>query len=115
MFIFEFNVRNSQVRFDCKIGLGDQYAREKLYEIYRKNSDVFSKGVKANGLLRPQGHKAFQKLILTKLEFDKYFENDSDAIKQIVYRRFRELMDKDIPKILGRINQKWMSVSKLLS
>lgn len=105
MFLFEFNLRNNQVTFDCKIGLGEQEAREKLYEIYKKNNDVFTKVVKANGLLRPQWHQAFQKQILTKTDIEKYFENDSNDIEQIVEKRFRELMDKDLPKIIERINQ----------
>lgn len=105
MFLFEFNLRNNQVTFDCKIGLGEQEAREKLYEIYKKNNDVFTKVVKANGLLRPQWHQAFQKQILTKTDIEKYFENDSNDIEQIIEKRFRELIDKDLPKIIERINQ----------
>ena len=105
MFLFEFNLRNNQVMFDCKIGLGEQEAREKLYNIYKKHNDVFTKVVKANGLLRPQWHQAFQKQILTKTEIEKYFENDNNDIEQIIEKRFRELIDKDLPKIIERLNQ----------
>ncbi len=105
MFLFEFNLRNSQVTFDCKIGLGEQNAREKLYEIYKNNSDVFTKVVKANGLLRPQWHQAFQKQILTKTDIEKYVENDGNDIEQLIEKRFRELIDKDLPKIIDRIHK----------
>lgn len=105
LFLFEFNLRTNQVTFDLKIGIGEQDAREKLYEIYKKNNDVFTRVVKANGLLRPQWHQAFQKKILTKNDIEKYFENDSDDIEQLIEKRFRELIDKDLPKLLERIDQ----------
>lgn len=105
MFLFEFNLRSNQVTFDCKIGLGEPEAREKLYEIYKKNKDIFTKVVKANGLLRPQWHQAFQKQILTKTDIEKYFENDSNDLEQIIEKRFRELIDEDLPIIIERINQ----------
>jgi hypothetical protein len=105
MFLFEFNLRSNQVTFDCKIGRGEQEAREKLYEIYKKNNDVFSKVVKANGHLRPQWHLAFQKRILKNTDIEKYFENDSNDIEKIIEKRFRELIDKDLPRIIERINQ----------
>ena len=50
MFIFEFNFRNNQVTFDCKIGQGEQDKREKLYQLYKKHNDIFTKVVKANRL-----------------------------------------------------------------
>jgi hypothetical protein len=105
MFLFEFNLRSNQVTFDCKIGLGEPEAREKLYEIYKKNNDIFTKVVKANGLLRPQWHQAFQKQILTKTDIEKYFENDSNDLEQIIEKRFRELIDEDLPIMIERINQ----------
>lgn len=104
MFLFEFNVRNSQVTFDCKIGQGEQEKREKIYELYKKHNDIFTKVVKANGLLRPQWHQAFQKNILSKSEIEKYLENDSNDIQPIIEKRFRELIDKDLPKLIERIN-----------
>jgi hypothetical protein len=112
MFLFEFNVRSNQVTFDCKIGDGEKYAREKLYEIYRKNDDVFTKVTKANGLLRPKWHQAFQKQILTKSDIEKYFENDSNDIEETIEKRFRELIDKDLPKIIERINNEIKNFKK---
>ncbi len=104
-FLFEINLRSNQVTFHCKIGLGKQSSREKLYEIYKKHGDVFTKVVKANGLLRPQWHQAFEKQILTKNDIEKYYENDGIDINQLIERKFRELIDKDIPKILGCIDK----------
>jgi hypothetical protein len=105
VFLFEFNLRNTQVTFDCKIGVGDQQAREKLYEIYKKHNDVFTKVVKANGLLRPQWHQAFQKPILSYADIQKYFENDSVDIEQLIEKKFRELIDQDIPKLMEKLNE----------
>jgi len=105
MFLFEFHLVNNQVTFDCKIGLGEEEAREKLYNIYKKHDDIFTKVVKANDLLRPQWHQAFQKQILSKSDIEKYFENDSIEIEHIIEKRFRELIDKDLPKIIERLNE----------
>lgn len=105
IFLFEFNLRNNQVTFDCKIGVGDQPEREKLYDIYKKHNSTFTKVVKANGLLRPQWHQAFQKQIITQSEYQKYFDNDNVDIEQLIEKRFRELIDKDLPKLIDCINQ----------
>jgi len=105
MFLFEFNVRSNQVTFDCKIGAGDQSAREKLYDIYKKHNDIFTKVVKPSGRLSSQWHQAFQKHIITQSEFEKYFDNDNIDIEQLIEKRFRELIDKDLPKIIDCINK----------
>ena len=105
MFLFEFHIKSDQVTFNCLIGVGDQQAREKLYEIYKKHNDVFTIVVKANGLLRSQWHHSFRKQILTKSEIEKYYENDSNDIEQLIEKRFRELMDKDLPRIIKSISQ----------
>ena len=105
VFLFEFNVRNNQVNFDCKIGLGEQAEREKLYNIYKKHNHIFTKVVKANGLLRPQWHQAFQKQILSQSEIQKFLDNDSIDIEQLIEKRFRELIDKDLPKLIDCIDQ----------
>lgn len=105
IFLFEFNIRNTQVTFDCKIGVGDQEAREKLYEIYKKHENVFTKVVKANGLLRPQWHQAFQKTILSSTDMQEYFDNDNDDIEQLIEIKFRELIDEDIPKLIAKIDE----------
>lgn len=105
VFLFEFNIRNTQVTFDCKIGAGNQDAREKLYGIYKKHKDVFTKVVKANGLLRPQWHQAFQKSILSSSEIQKILENDGSDIELVLEKRFRELIDKDIPRLMGKLKE----------
>lgn len=108
MFLFEFNLRNNQVIFYCKIGQGEQDAREKLYEIYKKNNDIFTKVVRGNEVLRPQWQQAFQKQILTKTDF----ENESNDIEKVIEKQFRELIDKDLPKIIERINQEIKNASR---
>jgi hypothetical protein len=49
---------------------------------------------------------------LTKTDIEKYFENDSNDIEQIIEKRFRELIDKDLPKIIERINQEIINGSR---
>jgi len=98
VFLFEFFIRNNHVTFDCKIGAGNQETREKLYEIYKKHSDTFTKVVRKNGALNPEYHLAFQKEILSKSEIEKYFENNNN-IEQVIEKRFRELIDNDLPRI----------------
>lgn len=105
IFLFEFNLRNNQVTFDCKIGVSDQPEREKLYDIYKKHNNTFTKVVKANGLLRPQWHQAFQKQIITQNEYQKYFDNDNVDIEQLIEKRFRVLIDKDLHILIDCINQ----------
>lgn len=105
MFLFEFNMRNNQVTFDCKIGEGDQDKREKLYEIYKKHRDVFTKVVKTNELLRPRWHQAFQKPMLTKKELENFYEQENNNILLLIEKRFKELIDKDIPKLMACLDQ----------
>lgn len=110
MFLFEFylNLPKNQVTFDCKIGLGELEAREKLYNIYKKHNDIFTKVAKPNRSLSPRWHLVFQKQILSKTEIEKYYKNDSNDIKQIeqiIEKRFRELINNDLPKIIERINR----------
>jgi len=103
MFLFEFNVRRNLVTFDCKIGVGDPERREKLYEIYKKHKDVFTKVVKANGLLSPSWHQAFQKQILSSSEMEKYLANGGSEIEPLIDKRFRELIDIDLPRLLEQL------------
>lgn len=104
VFLYEFNFRNQQqVNFDCKIGAGNQQTREKLYEIYRKHKDVFTK---VDRPLKTQWHLAFQMQILSAEDFQNFFENDSiDELHQKIEEKFRELMDKELPKMLEKIDQ----------
>ena len=104
MFLFEFHFINNQVIFDCKIGSGDQQAREKLYEIYKKNKEIFPLVTSGRGILK-QWHQAFKKQILTSSDIQKYFEDDNTEIEKLIEKRFRELIDKDLPKLIERLNK----------
>jgi hypothetical protein len=105
LFVFEFNIRSNQVNFDCKIGRSNPSAREKLYDIYKKHKDIFTKVVRPSGQLSPEWHQAFQKVILTQAELKKYNDNKDFDIRELVVKRVKELMEKDIPKILDSISQ----------
>jgi len=99
MFLFEFNIQNNQVTFDCKIGRGEQQLREKLYDIYMKHKDVYTEVAKFKGLIG--WHSAFQKQILSSSEF----EDENINIEQLIEKRFRELMDKDLPKLIEKLKE----------
>jgi hypothetical protein len=103
MFLFEFNIRNNQINFDCKIGAGEQSSREKLYNIYKKNKDVFTKVVRTDESLSPQWHLAFQKQILNQTEIQSYFENKT--IDSLIESRFNNLLNEDLLKIVGCIKK----------
>ena len=95
LYLFEFNVRNDFVKFDLKIGKGDQEIREKIYKIYSKNKSFFSKLGKKK--MSPEWHLSFQKTILTSDEILNYVENgDIEEIKKIITTRFRDLIDHDL-------------------
>lgn len=103
VFLFEFHFTSNQVIFDCKIGSGDQQAREKLYQIYKKHKTVFPLVVSGKGILK-QWHQVFQKQILNSSDIQKYFEDSTDIEKMIV-KRFRELIDKDLPRLIEKLNE----------
>lgn len=100
LFLFEFHITRSYIYFDLKIGeYWNVDCRQKLYELFSQNRQVFDKVVKANGLLRPSWHQAFQKKIITSSEYNKFLESDEDNLNEKIEKRFRELIDKDLPKI----------------
>ena len=98
MFLFEFTLKNDQVFFAFKIGPGEQDAREKLYSICKRHNNIFTKIT--NGTLRAKWHQVFQKQIIAPIEYQNYLNNDSVNIEQIIEKRFKELIDEDLPKIL---------------
>lgn len=103
MFLFEFTLKNDQVFFAFKIGPGEQDAREKLYSICKRHNNIFTKIT--NGTLRAKWHQVFQKQIITPIEYQNYLNNDSVNIEQIIEKRFKELIDEDLPKILWVIDK----------
>lgn len=100
LFLFEFHITRSYIYFDLKIGeYWNADCRQKLYELFSSNRQVFDKVVKANRLLRPSWHQAFQKKIITSSEYNKFLESEQDNLNEKIEKRFRELIDKDLPKI----------------
>jgi hypothetical protein len=104
LFRFEFNIRKDNVNFDCKIGEGDQIIREKLYAIYTKHKDVYNRVDKP--FKGKKWHHAFQKQILTSNDIKDFIDNDKiDELEEKITRKFRELIDRDIPKLMERLNE----------
>ncbi|MGG8496602.1 PD-(D/E)XK nuclease family protein [Tenacibaculum sp. TC6] len=100
LFLFEFHITRQYIYFDMKIG---DYvltsSREKLYELFKNNTDVFSKVIKANGKLRPSWHLVFQKKIITSSEYSKFLDSEEDSLDEKIEKRFKELIHIDLPKI----------------
>ncbi|MDX8129565.1 hypothetical protein QLH52_19845 [Methylomonas sp. OY6] len=100
VFLFEFNIRKNKVNFDCKVGDGDQATRKKLYDIYKKYPDVFSKK-QLNKELSPQWHLVFQREILSKDEIANYLSDENS--EKILTERFNKLIKNDIQNIVSCI------------
>jgi len=100
LFLFEFHITRNYIKFDLKIG---EYinpdCRQKVYKLFSSNNQVFDKVIKANGQLRPTWHLAFQKKIITSSEYNKFLESEDDNLNGKIEKKFRELMDNDLPKI----------------
>jgi len=100
LFLFEFHVTRQYIYFDMKIGdYGLASCREKLYELLKNNREIFTKVVKANGKLRPSWHQAFQKKIITSNEYSKFLDSEEDSLDEKIEKRFKELIQIDLPKI----------------
>jgi hypothetical protein len=110
VFLYEFNVRKDRVTFDLKIGSaefgsGTQFAREKLYEIYKRHKDIYNK-IKVDKALSPQWHQAFQKQFLTTKDIQDLVDNDKkEELEKELTRKFRELIDNDLPKLIEALNK----------
>lgn len=103
VFLFEFNIQKNKVNFDCKIGAGDQEARKKLLDIYKKHRDVFTHVDKP---FKSHWHLVFQKEILLPADIDEYFENeDTELLEKKITDKFRELLDQEIPLFMKIIGQ----------
>lgn len=103
VFLFEFDIRANHVNFDFKIGQGDQDIRNKIYNIYSKLPDIFTKVKKANGVIKPlspEWHLVFQKRILNESEI----QSDNIDIKHLIEIKFKEIIDIDLPEIIKCID-----------
>lgn len=101
LFLFEFYVQKDRINFDMKIGMyPHQDCRNKLYKLYSSYSDVFNKVVKPSGKLSSKWHLAYQFPIIKKSEFENYLESDDDNLDQLIDKRFRKLIDSELPKII---------------
>ena len=81
---------------------------EPLKEIKSKycrdcNCDKYPKDMRkkrmANGKLRPTWHQAFQKKIITSSEYSKFLDSDEDSLDERIEKRFKELIQSDLPKM----------------
>lgn len=103
IFLYEFNIRKDKVNFDCKIGEGNQEIRNKLYDIYKRNTNIFKK-VDRN--LSSKWHLSFQKNILSKNDMEDYFESSNvEELEKKLTEKFRELINIDLPKLIDVIEK----------
>ncbi len=103
VFLYQFKYKNGVVKFECKIGKGDQQTREKVYKIYMDDTEVYNK---VNKPLTGGFHQAFQKEILSKKEVQDYLDNDdTEELENKLSDRFREIIDKVLPNLLKKLNE----------
>ncbi len=98
IFHFEFQVRKDFINFSIYVGEGDQSVRGKLYKLYLRHQETFSK-VTQYKQLNQKWHQSFKKEIVKKSEFEKSQEDESVDIQSLIQKRFRELVDTDLVKI----------------
>lgn len=110
-FLFEFELRNGRVNFNFKIGKGDNTIRNKLYEMYERNSHIFTKVKKQSGL-SSMWHQSFQKQILSPHEMQQFVDNmnDEQNTMKLIEERFNDLIKYDLPKIIGCIDDEIKSM-----
>ncbi len=109
LFLFEFHVLDDRINFDFKIGdYSNKEARELLYKVYMENKEVFN-SISFNGHLYPKYHLAYQKPIVKKGEANKYQDEGAEEIYRLVEKRFRELVDKDLPRLQEVIQREILS------
>ncbi len=97
-FLFEFVVRKDFIIFACRIGRGNQNIRKNLHELYSRHQDFFDKVVKKDGRLSKEWHQAYQKKIISKNEYEKSQEDEDFDINQLIEKRFREVIDIELPR-----------------
>ena len=98
IYLYEFNIRNHVINFDLKIGAGEQKVREKLFQIYRNHKSFFNRVDKK---LQSKWHLSFQKLILSADDIGDFMESgDIDKVRETLNRKFRELVEEDLPKYI---------------
>jgi PD-(D/E)XK nuclease superfamily len=98
VFHYEFQVRRNFINFRIYVGDGNQTVRKNLYQLFLRHQDVFSSVLKRKELSR-MWHQSFHKDIVKKSEFEKSLEDENFDLEGLIERRFRELVDKDLPKI----------------
>ena len=105
LFLFEFRIARDYINFDFKIGeYFEQDYRTKLYELLCENLNIFNRVKRKSGTFSPSYHLAFQKKIVTRKEYSNYIEDANiENLDNLIEKRFKELIDKDLPKILNVI------------
>ncbi len=105
LFLFEFRLAKDYINFDFKIGIySNQKYREKLFNLYCENSNVFNRVKRKSETFSPSYHLAFQKKIVTKKEYSDYIENGNlESVKAVIEKKFEELINIDLPKIISVI------------
>lgn len=100
LFLFEFYVQKDRINFDMKIGMyAHQECRKALYDLYSSHPEVFKKVVKPSGKISSKWHLAYQYPIVKKTEYENYLQSEVDNLDELIYERFRKLIDIELPKI----------------
>lgn len=105
LFLFEFALRLGKVNFDCKINwkseevVYNQEARQKLFQMYMKYPQIFTRIADYDGKLKEKWHPALQRIILSGKEFLFYSQNPDEDVSDLLECRFRKVIERDIKEI----------------
>jgi len=105
LILYEFNIGKDFINFDFKIGVSElPEARQKLFDKYMENKDIFTKVDLNKGKLFNKWHMCFQEKILTRDESER-FVDDIDKMHQHIKKKFDHLLDHHIPKLNAVIKE----------
>ena len=77
-----------------------------MFEAYKSNPAIFNKVLRGSGQLSEKWHQSYQKKILSDKDIQAYLENDKvGELEGKITDRFRELIDKDLPKLIECIDK----------
>jgi hypothetical protein len=98
--LFEFNNAEKKLELNLLIGPGQEVIREKLFNIAKSNSNIFS--VAGKRKLAKIHSQIFKKKILKLKDYD---ENEFENIKLIIEQKFKKLLSEDVPKIENELKK----------
>ena len=105
--LFEFQNTQSGLNLNLIIGPGLKDIREKLYDIARKNTAIFSRSRRK---LTPQWFTIYMKSILKSKEYEN---KEIEEIKILLKEKFEKFKNQDLPQIVEVIKTHEQDIIKI--